>query len=180
MPGVKIQNYLSIQVVKYNIHDLQGKLRILLQLVRDPHHYFFQSVLHAIRPSGHGCPSRPIPPPLMCTTIRIRVRQNSLLHRLITVTVRTRQLHQHLTRFVIRDAPQFPIEMDERTWGATDDGTVWVRASLGVDAVFVLAFAVEVGREDGGFEACVGAFVVCIDERDEVFERRRCSRMGWY
>jgi len=70
--------------------------------------------------------------------------------------------------------------MDERTWGATDDGTVWVRASLGVDAVFVLAFAVEVGREDGGFEACVGAFVVCIDERDEVFERRRCSRMGWY
>jgi len=69
--------------------------------------------------------------------------------------------------------------MYERPWGPTDDGTVWVWASLGIDAVFVLAFAVEVGWEDGSFEACVGAFVVCIDERDEVFERGRCSRMGW-
>ena len=69
--------------------------------------------------------------------------------------------------------------MDEGTWSATDDGTVWVRASFGIDAICVLAFAVEVGRKDGVFEPCVSRFVVCVDERGEILERRGCLRMGW-
>jgi hypothetical protein len=88
----------------------------------------------------------------MSIAIWIRVRQNSFLHRLIAITIRTRQPHQNRTRFVVRDAPQFGIEMDERPWGAADDGTVWVWASLWVNTILVLAFPVEVGWEDSSFE----------------------------
>lgn len=51
-------------------------------------------------------------------------------------------------------------------WRATDDGTVWVRATGGFDGVrwCGLTFAVEEGGEDGVFQGVVGSVLVGCDE----------------
>lgn len=68
--------------------------------------------------------------------------------------------------------------MNERTGGAAYDGTVWVGAPGRVDAVFILTFAVKVGRENGVFESGVGVFVVCIYEGGEILEGLVCAGLG--
>lgn len=104
----------------------------------------------------------------------IRIRQNSLLHSHIALASGACQSSQDLTCFLVRNCPELPVEMHKRPWRTADDGTVRVRASLRFGAIFVLALAVKVRRENGGFQSGVCGFVVGINKWREVFERRRC------
>lgn len=60
-------------------------------------------------------------------------------------------------RSLVRDSPEFREMVDHRTWCPTDDGAGRVRTPGWSDTRdWILAFSVEVGREDRSLHARIG------------------------
>jgi hypothetical protein len=63
------------------------------------------------------------------------------------------------------DVAQVGIKVHERTGGPANNGTIRIRATWGIDPrLWVLAFAVEEGREDGMFHAGVCVYRVKVKD----------------
>ena len=79
-----------------------------------------------------------------------------------------------------RDSPEFREMVNHRAWCPTDYRTRRVRTpSRGDSRGGVLALSMEVGREDGGFHARIGAPLVGREERSDVVQRVDSARGGW-